>query len=558
MSARNASPHTRRAFPRTAAAVLAVKRGALYSTRAARGALDFTSVWTTAVVAGLVGLGLAFLLFAFGPPPDAAVSTPSQLAVDLSSTRVPPDWDENVVHESSSEPTNAALAAGRPRDNWSAATVRPEAADLPVHRPYFLRAPQADTSVTAALEASDLPAGESGPAFVRHVGVTIEKLPSAGAPEGLAQYQWLVRNAGYDAADQVVVRELVPDIRQVIDVTPPAAVMPDGALLWQLGPLAAGEEVRLTVTIQPAADGATESVAQVDVWSQFGVRTAVVDAAQPAPFSPFSDQPQLAVPEPVLPADDPPAVATATGATIGFDDELPPSSVALPAESPAAAPASVIPFDDEVPATVAETTPAAAPVLPGAFSAQEEPANSAPFDPFANTASPEEPLVTTTSDSDTPIEPELVPDVATPAATAPVVPADDGPGWAPRPLPLDTEQPAARPIVSIKAISPTTVRKGEVVTAYYDIVNMGDAPAENVVLTVHLPQELLHRHGELVEHHIDRLEPGESRRARLLARARATGTARLDATLSLDDRDEKRAEVSIRVVGDAPATRRPR
>ena len=47
-------------------------------------------------------------------------------------------------------------------------------------------------------------------------------------------------------------------------------------------------------------------------------------------------------------------------------------------------------------------------------------------------ASPEEPLVTTTSDSDTPIEPELVPDAATPAATAPVVPADDGPGWAPR------------------------------------------------------------------------------------------------------------------------------
>jgi hypothetical protein len=81
---------------------------------------------------------------------------------------------------------------------------------------------------------------------------------------------------------------------------------------------------------------------------------------------------------------------------------------------------------------------------------------------------------------------------------------------------------------------------------------------ENVVLTVHLPQELLHRHGELVEHHIERLEPGESRRAKLLARARTTGTARLDATLSLDDRDEKRAEVSIRVVGDAPTARRLR
>jgi hypothetical protein len=59
-----------------------------------------------------------------------------------------------------------------------------------------------------------------------------------------------------------------------------------------------------------------------------------------------------------------------------------------------------------------------------------------------------------------------------------------------------------------------------------------------------------------VEHRIERLEPGESRRARLLARARSAGTARLDATLSRGGQNNEQAAVSIRVVGQSAAPQR--
>jgi uncharacterized membrane protein len=115
---------------------------------------------------------------------------------------------------------------------------------------------------------------------------------------------------------------------------------------------------------------------------------------------------------------------------------------------------------------------------------------------------------------------------------------------------MDERDAPPRPILSVKARSPDAVLRGEIVTAYYDITNIGNAPADDVVLTVHLPEELLHKHGDVVEHRIERLEPGESRRARLLARARSTGMARVDATLSHGDQNKQTA-VSIRVVGQS-------
>jgi hypothetical protein len=242
----------------------------------------------------------------------------------------------------------------------------------------------------------------------------------------------------------------------------------------------------------------------------------------------------------VLPESVLPAVARAADVADAFEDELPAGSAATP---PASAP-----FDDEVPEFSAETR---ADPLP-------EP-EGVPFDPIATTPSEADAAGTTNSDSGPATDDELMPFESTaPASTTPVVAPEttEEPAWAPRTLPMDDWKSPPRPMLSVKARSPSAVHRGEIVTAYYDIKNTGNAPAEDVVLTVRLPEELLHKHGAVVEHRIERLGPGESRRARLQARARSTGTARLDAKLSHGDQDDELAAVSIRVVGQSAAPRR--
>ncbi len=58
MSTRPTAPRARHAFPRSRAALLLLLRGGLHSTRWARRTFDFSSAWTTAVVAGMLGLAV--------------------------------------------------------------------------------------------------------------------------------------------------------------------------------------------------------------------------------------------------------------------------------------------------------------------------------------------------------------------------------------------------------------------------------------------------------------------------------------------------------------------
>ena len=140
-----------------------------------------------------------------------------------------------------------------------------------------------------------------------------------------------------------------------------------------------------------------------------------------------------------------------------------------------------------------------------------------------------------------------VPDFPTfdePVVQEPVLEPDWNP--TPRPIPIDSVQPA-RPLLSLKARSPATAATGDVVTTVFEIINDGDAPAEGVLLTVHLAPALKHKHGETVEHRIEQLGPGESRTATIYMRAAQEGIAKFDAVLSLGGQDEDAHEYAVRI-----------
>jgi len=119
-------------------------------------------------------------------------------------------------------------------------------------------------------------------------------------------------------------------------------------------------------------------------------------------------------------------------------------------------------------------------------------------------------------------------------------------------VPLDAAH-IPRPLLSLNARTSNSVRTGDVVTTVYEIRNTGDAAAEEVILTVYVPPELQHKYGKEVEHRIQRLQPGESHQARLLTRASTSGTAQLEAVLSLDGAATGESRVSVRVLGGRPA-----
>ncbi|MFV0443526.1 MAG: hypothetical protein ACK5Q5_08140 [Planctomycetaceae bacterium] len=92
------------------------------------------------------------------------------------------------------------------------------------------------------------------------------------------------------------------------------------------------------------------------------------------------------------------------------------------------------------------------------------------------------------------------------------------------PSPSPAPQPQGRPLLKLTAEPPSAVAVGEDATTWYEIENIGDAPATNIVLRLRLSSGLQHHDGSQdVEFGITQLEPGEKRRARLVTRATSHG-----------------------------------
>ena len=522
-------------FPTTYAAWLSVRGGSRRSAKFVSQSIEVPSAWTTAVLAGGLALCLSIVLLLVDPPPDASLSSgqtlglmsagtdaafPPPLELAIVHGGLPLAWDERLEELWASQPSGDEFNPAFPLafDNWSAAqspslTV---AATAPQEfEPYYLKADFIEfDQLTAAVSAAESPAPGASAVALHDLAVFVERGPATPTEGGAVAYTLRVRNSGREPAGHVRVIETLPEVERVIDVVPPAAITPDGALVWELSELAPFEERVLTITLMPGEQTTLETVAAVDVESQFSVVTIVHPAQTVEPFRPTFDPIDLALP--------------------AFDE-------------PAVEPAPAL-FDEPIVDAPVEESPVAMPADPP----EEEPVNA--FDPFdsAPAAADEPPVMPSWLLEENEAPPAIaderpVPDF--PAFDEPVVeePAPE-PDWdpTPRPVPLDPVQPP-RPLLSLKARSQATAATGDVVTTVFEIVNDGDAPAEGVLLTVHLDPALKHKHGATVEHHIDQLAPGESRTATLYTRAAREGIAKFDAVLSHAGQDDDAHEYAVRI-----------
>lgn len=135
----------------------------------------------------------------------------------------------------------------------------------------------ADNAGTAAARSS---AGGTGlPGDRRLEGaqtptLTIEKLaPREIQVNRSATFQLRVRNVGSTPAHQVIVLDEVPRGTRLLKAAPDFARSPDGALTWQLGTLAPGQDVTITMELLPLEEGEIGSVAQVSFQAEASVRT---------------------------------------------------------------------------------------------------------------------------------------------------------------------------------------------------------------------------------------------------------------------------------------------
>lgn len=498
-------------FPRTTAVWIQSRRAPHHARLRVKSFFESPSLWTTSVMAGMLAIVLTLLLFVVGPPPEVALepvgstaSAPEQpapvprLELAVQHGAFPVWWNEHETHfvQSQPEPPRSPIQFAFADSGWTRAgvSVTAVAAEQPVPLTGRLVLPTADDP--PFIESSDRPATSPLVASDAQLGIAVEKVWRSEGGR-LQEYALIVRNRSSAAIDRVVVREEVPDVNQLVNVEPRAFVSRGGELLWQIGTMEPGEELEFNVSYY-LRDGeesfATQSVA--DVQSRIGVVTLVSEPFTPEPVAvtpePAVTEPEMSFPEPALPA----------GLT-------------------------------EVPAAVR----AAEAVLPGIAEVPES-RDEPPGDAFPFVIREPEPVLPAT---DPPLADGLpaAPDLSLPAGWPPLdrtEPAER------RPQPLAESVPL-RPRLRVSSDSPASVARGEVVTTIYEISNDGTAAAENVTLTVHVTEELLHRHGADVKHTIDRLEPGETRRARLLTRARTSGTATLDAALTYDG-DEADSELS--------------
>jgi uncharacterized repeat protein (TIGR01451 family) len=398
--------------------------------------------------------------------------------------------------------------------------------------PYYLKAEFVDfDQLTAAVSADELPVAGSNPVALRGVALHVERSEAVPATNGSVVYELHVQNTGYDPVDHIRVIETLPQVERVIDVVPPAAISPDGALVWQLSAIGPQEERVLTVTLMPDTDAPLNTIAALDVESQFAVATLVRPAESLDLFSPEPEPAELALPEMPVESETAPAFIEEPIVSAPADEP-----VVLPDET-VAGPAATGSFD---PSGSEAAAPDDEPVVPSWILEEDDGPPVRNQRPSSTLPPAEEPVI----EEPIPVEPEL---------TLPEEPAPEEQGWSPtpRPVPLDPVQPP-QPLLSLKTRSQTTAATGDVVTTVFEISNSGEGTADEVLLTVHLAPGLRHKHGDTVEHHITTLGPGETRTATLYTRAAAAGVARFDAVLSHAGESDDEQSHAVRV--GAPRT----
>lgn len=469
--------------------------------------VDFRPIWTLGAVAGLGGVLLTVSLFFLPllpqlavaarvvPPPVAAPADPPAAPTSLpprpeglvaqwSKLTMADGWDDRRLATTIAEPLpmEGAVPVMSSATRWSQRMPRvaeSAAAYTPYREPPGLRGWEPIQPVVAL---SDVTTGHSGVSPQAHPTALIEKLVPPDKSDGLPfRYQVVVTNPGSQPLRDVRVNEAV-EASRVTAVEPPARVEP-GGLVWRLGELAPGERRQLAVSLWTVGLSEVATTTEVELAEQVSMNVQVEgpDRTEPGPLPPARPASPVEVPAFPTPSDLPPFPQA---------QELPPfpSLEALP------------PFPGEQD-------------LPPFPTEQDLP-------PFPREqASPSSP----------PAQPEELP----PFPTLP-----EGP-TAPAGTPAESP-PRGRPILKLRADSPPVVAVGEDATTWYEIENLGTAPAREIVLVVRLPEGLEHYdRSPVVRYTLAQLAPGEKRRARLITRVRRHGVFQLAGELQSDDLREE-------------------
>ena len=96
--------------------------------------------------------------------------------------------------------------------------------------------------------------------------LSIEKIAPSEVQVGKpAQFRIRVRNVGQIPADNVIVRDEIPEGTNFIDSSPAASDSAEGGLVWEIGTINPGDETIVTIELMPIAEGQVGSVATVSM-----------------------------------------------------------------------------------------------------------------------------------------------------------------------------------------------------------------------------------------------------------------------------------------------------
>lgn len=112
---------------------------------------------------------------------------------------------------------------------------------------------------------------------------------------------------------------------------------------------------------------------------------------------------------------------------------------------------------------------------------------------------------------------------------------------------------AGRARVRLEIAGPRAALIGQACKFEIRVTNQGSATADNLTLSVELPDELVHQVGNSLEQHIAKLGPGQTYRALVRAQARASGSIVLTAEVADDDTIVARSSASV-AIGAASRT----
>lgn len=218
-----------------------------------------------------------------GPFPDPSPLPPAPPALPAP-TAHPAAWNTSGsgIHDDPGAPVPAAALPRGTVDAAPLASAMPFAAAPPLVNPVPAGASDGPSGAGAAPPPPPA-AGQGRPGPIHLEGVqtpqlAVEKRGPREIQVGkTARFEIIVRNVGSAQANDVVLRDSVPFGTALVATTPPAAPAPAGGdpgdLVWLLGALPPGGQVRVGVDLMPLSEGDVGSVASVSFRADASVRT---------------------------------------------------------------------------------------------------------------------------------------------------------------------------------------------------------------------------------------------------------------------------------------------